>query len=94
MQKCPKCDSDEIYRSRAKSRWEVWRKEITGKRLWRCHNCQWRGWGLESGPKFTDVERENAERAIAPDPPNLKGTSLMREERRPEPVNLKKLDET
>jgi predicted RNA-binding Zn-ribbon protein involved in translation (DUF1610 family) len=92
MQKCPKCGSEEVHRSRAKTRWETWRKEITGKRPYRCHKCGWRGWGVDTGPRFNDLEKEIAERALAPDPPNLKGTLLMRDETRRDNVNLQQLD--
>jgi hypothetical protein len=37
-------------------------------------------------------KRELAERALALNPPNLKGTTLMREDTRQAPVNLEKLD--
>ena len=94
MQKCPKCGSDKIHRSRTKTTWEGWRKEITGKGPYRCHACRWRGWAVDTGPKFTDVAREVAERAIASEPPNLKGASMMREHRYPKPVDLHKLDQS
>jgi hypothetical protein len=76
MQKCPKCGSDRIYRSRAKTTWEGWRKKITGKRPYRCHACNWRGWAVDTGPKFTDLEKQIAERAMALEPLNLNGTPL------------------
>lgn len=91
MHQCPKCSADDIHRSRAKTKWESWRKEITGKRPYRCHACGWRGWGVDMGPKFGDLEKEVAERALAPEPPNLKGTALAREEER-KSVNLDALD--
>lgn len=92
MHQCPKCNSDDIHRSRAKSKWEAWRKEITGKRPYRCHACGWRGWGADMGPKFGDRERELAERALAPEPPNLKGTGLARGEHEPNALDLNRLD--
>jgi hypothetical protein len=92
MQKCPKCNSDNVHRSRTKTKWENWRKEITGKRPYRCHGCNWRGWAPEIAPTFTNLEREIAERAMAPEPPNLKGTPLMRQDRYPKSVDLNKLD--
>ena len=93
MQKCPKCGSDNIHRSRAKTTWENWRKETTGKRPYRCHACSWRGWGVDLGPRFTALEKEIAERAMAPEPPNLKGTPLMRDDRYPKAVDPRKLDQ-
>ncbi len=92
MQQCPKCKSEDVHRSRAKSRWEQWRKEITGKRPYRCQACGWRGWGPDMGPKFDDVEREMAERALAPDPPNLKAAGFGREEQKDKEIKLKELD--
>ena len=51
-----------------------------------------RGWDVDVGPSFNDIEREIAERAMAPEPPNLKGTVLMRDDRCPQVVDLAKLD--
>lgn len=81
MHACPKCKSGNIHRSRSRTRWETWRKSITGKRLFRCPSCGWRGWGVDLGPSFDDGERETAARALAPDPPNLEGTDFARAER-------------
>jgi predicted RNA-binding Zn-ribbon protein involved in translation (DUF1610 family) len=91
MTVCPKCGSANIHRSRSRSRWETWRKEITGKRVFRCHDCGWRGWGADEGPTVTDLEREVAARAAAPDPPNLKDTALARNNRRA-PIDISSLD--
>jgi hypothetical protein len=92
MLACPKCKSAHVHRSRTKSRWEAWRKDITGKRPYRCRACGWRGWAIDSGPKFGDIEKELAERALAPEPPNLKGIVLSREESRGTDVSLAELD--
>ncbi len=55
MQKCPKCESPRIHRSRAKTRAEeVW-KCVSFKQLHRCHACGWRGWGKTT--TFTQVQR-------------------------------------
>jgi predicted RNA-binding Zn-ribbon protein involved in translation (DUF1610 family) len=91
MQTCPKCQSQKVHRSRSRGKWEEWRRHITGKRLYRCPDCQWRGWALDSGPHFSDVDRTAAERALAPEPPNLQGTELART-KTAEPPDLKKLD--
>ena len=48
MQKCPKCDSGQIQRSRAKSRMEQMRKFLSFARPHRCRACGWRGWGAET----------------------------------------------
>jgi hypothetical protein len=91
MEHCPKCKSVEIHRSRAKTRFEEWRKYVTGKRPYRCHACGWRGWAPDLGPRFGDEEVELATRAMAPEPPNLKGTALMRDEAQAS-VSLEDLD--
>lgn len=91
MQLCPKCHSKDIHRSRAKSRWEHWRKNLTGKRPFRCRACKWRGWGVDPGPTFTQAEIDRATRAIAPEPPNLKGTALAVKSAARE-IDLKALD--
>lgn len=83
MEQCPKCKSDDVHRSRAKSRWESWRKGITNRRPYRCRACGWRGWVFE---------REAAERATAPELPNLQGTTLARDESNSSEINLKALD--
>ena len=41
---CPQCSSDNIHRSRHRNRFEAWRKSIFHQRLYRCHDCGWRGW--------------------------------------------------
>ena len=92
MEACRKCNSKDIHRSRAKSKWEHWRKNVTGKRTFRCRACGWRGWGYDSGPVFSDAEREAAERALAPEPPNLKDTALSRVESVRKDIALAELD--
>ena len=88
MPHCPKCQSKEIRRSRSRSRWERWRKEITGKQPYRCRACNWRGW-MRGG--LTQEMAGSHSRAMAPHPPNLAGTLLAR----PDPklqLDLKELD--
>jgi len=91
VQQCPQCQSEVIHRSRTRNRWESWRKEITGKRPYRCHACGWRGWGEDYGPKFDESEVELATRALVPDPPNLKATAFARVEGSRE-LDLNQLD--
>ena len=91
MHKCLKCKSDKIERSRSRSKWEAWRKDITGKRLFRCQTCGWRGWGYDEGPKFDPQDVRSANAALAPEPPNLKDTLLSRRDRRSD-VDVSKLD--
>jgi len=86
---CPKCHSTNLRRSRTRNRWERWRKEITGKRPYRCRACQWRGW--KNTGLVEEAVRSSEARADAPEPPNLKGTLLAR----PDPrlsLDLKELD--
>jgi hypothetical protein len=66
MPNCPKCGS-ETHRSRARGVWERFRKQLTCKRPYRCHNCEWRGWAEGWGPKFVDLESgtNTAENAAA-----------------------------
>jgi hypothetical protein len=54
MQTCPKCSSGNIRRSRCRTLWETWRKSITGKHVFRCRACAWRGWGVDIGPDTRD----------------------------------------
>jgi len=41
---CPICHSDNVHRSRHRNQFEAWRKRIFYYRLYRCHDCEWRGW--------------------------------------------------
>jgi FlaA1/EpsC-like NDP-sugar epimerase len=43
-QPCVRCKDGTLRRSRARSQWERIRKEFTGARLFRCEQCNWRGW--------------------------------------------------
>ena len=85
MGHCPKCRSENLVRSRCKTRWERWRKQITGKRPYRCRTCGWRGWHRVGSSRLAAQSRVS-------DPPNLKGTMLAREDPRLQ-FDLKKLDE-
>src|SRR5688572_7983007 len=86
---CPNCKSKDLRLSHTRSRWERWRRDITGKRPYRCRACQWRGWknaGLgEDAP--TSTLRTNV-----PDPPNLRGTAFARPDSDTRKINLKDLD--
>jgi hypothetical protein len=75
-----------------RSRWEAWRNEITGKRIYRCPACSWRGWSADTGPTSMEGRRLAAERAQAPEPPNLKGTALSRDNSPPSKIDLELLD--
>jgi predicted RNA-binding Zn-ribbon protein involved in translation (DUF1610 family) len=41
---CPQCGSFTLFRSRHRDWKEALRKQLTGKRPYRCHKCRWRGW--------------------------------------------------
>jgi hypothetical protein len=89
MPHCPNCKSKSVRRSRSRSQWERWRKAITHKLLYRCRNCNWRGW---RAPEYNDDDHEtDHSRATAPEPPNLRGTPLARHDTGVH-VDLKELD--
>jgi predicted RNA-binding Zn-ribbon protein involved in translation (DUF1610 family) len=45
MDTCPACGSPRVFRSRTRTKFERLRRELTSKRPYRCHTCNWRGWG-------------------------------------------------
>jgi DNA-directed RNA polymerase subunit RPC12/RpoP len=92
MNHCLKCHSDKVHPSRSRSKWDKWRRRITGKRPYRCPHCGWRGWAPDSGPHFSADEIASSSRAIAPDPPNLKETALAPDNRRVREIDLADLD--
>ena len=77
-----------MARSRSKNRWELWRKEITRKRPFRCRRCAWRGWALDDGTFRRDGA---AIRARAPEGPVLKETPFARNDKL-KVVDLHRLD--
>lgn len=90
MPHCPNCKSKSVHRSRSRNQLERWRKAITHKLLYRCRNCNWRGWQT---PVFTDEDGDRVHsRSTAPDPPNLQGTPLARTDVEVARVDLKALD--
>lgn len=50
MQKCPSCGSGRIHRSHVRSKFEHMKKWFVSTRPFRCHVCDWRGWGEQSTP--------------------------------------------
>ena len=78
-----------LRRSPTRNRWERWRKEITGKRPYRCRACQWRGW-QQIGILEDDVGSLKT-RAEPPEPPNLRGTIFARPDPRHQ-FDVKDLD--
>ena len=43
---CRSCGSRNVHRSKARNLYERFKKLHTATRLYRCHNCRWRGWLL------------------------------------------------
>lgn len=41
---CPRCGEEAVHRSHHRGLIERIRKFLTGKRVYRCHACEWRGW--------------------------------------------------
>jgi hypothetical protein len=64
---------------------------VSRKRLFRCNDCGWRGWLIDSGQRFTAAERDRAARALAAGPVNLNGTALERSDIEA-PLDLDALD--
>ena len=86
MRQCPQCKSNRVHRSRSRTRWERWRKQITGKAAYRCIDCDWRGWALDIGSSIVTATAPDA----IPNPPNLDDSPLARTERRD--IRLEELD--
>jgi hypothetical protein len=86
MPTCPKCKSDRAHRSRSRSRWERWRKQITGKMAFRCPDCGWRGWAFDTDSAIVAA----AAPVSIPEPPNLQASALARTERAE--IRLEELD--
>ncbi|MFZ1731702.1 MAG: hypothetical protein WBQ23_12640 [Bacteroidota bacterium] len=66
---CPKCNAPALLRSHAQSRLEHKRKQMTGKRPWRCHVCDWRGW-------FDETALQYPASAKKPLPPEIAGSDV------------------
>jgi hypothetical protein len=91
MNICRRCKSEDVHLSRTRTKWESCRKEITGKRPFRCRQCGWRGWAVDLGSKFGEDDLEVAKRALAPDPPHVRSSAFADDERRAE-LSLDQLD--
>jgi len=53
-QPCPSCQSQTLYRSRARTLPERIRRKMSVRRLFRCTNCDWRGWLIPL--QFSDAD--------------------------------------
>jgi hypothetical protein len=62
-QPCPMCQSSRLHRSKARSLPERVRRNFSARRLFRCDDCNWRGWLMPL--EFADAE--SAPQAPAPD---------------------------
>jgi predicted RNA-binding Zn-ribbon protein involved in translation (DUF1610 family) len=43
-QACPKCRTGRVHRSKARTMFERFQRELKDERLYRCDECGWRGW--------------------------------------------------
>src|SRR5437870_5823897 len=93
MSKCPRCKAEEIYRSRARSRWETWRKEFTRKRPHRCRACGWRGWVIATTPGSVAEDPNPIVSGVASHVTVLEGTIVTPPEDREADFQLGRLDE-
>jgi uncharacterized protein with PIN domain len=50
---CPKCHAEALHRSHAHTPLEEKRKQVSSKRPFRCHECQWRGWLEETQLRYS-----------------------------------------
>jgi hypothetical protein len=47
---CPACGSGQMRPLPTRTKWELWRRTLTGKRLFRCSDCKRHSWTLDQGP--------------------------------------------
>ena len=81
MDSCPKCESNRVRRSRAKGFFERLRRDFSQKKLFRCHACGWRGWGIETERPPSAQETRGAEVA----PPDVHAIDLALQKAIPKP---------
>ena len=67
MTSCPSCKSNRVFRSKTRGAFERLRRQFTMKRPYRCHACNWRGWG----PDGTQAVAPGAVLHAEARPPNL-----------------------
>lgn len=68
MTSCPRCRSNRVHRSRTKTAWERLRRDFSHKRLFRCDECGWRGWGeVTERARPGSAPPEGSSDAAAPD---------------------------
>lgn len=68
-QTCGACGGSNVHRSRSRNFFERFRRARSTKRLYRCHDCGWRGWlePLLLWPSETIAERSGAPDLVALD---------------------------
>jgi predicted RNA-binding Zn-ribbon protein involved in translation (DUF1610 family) len=66
MTSCPSCGSNRVFRSKARTALERFRRQLTMKRPYRCHACNWRGWAPDGMQAVAPADLPDAP-AEAPD---------------------------
>jgi len=54
---CPKCNAPALHRSSVKTQIERVRRNLSEKRKYRCHSCDWHGWMSESSLRYPSVSQ-------------------------------------
>jgi hypothetical protein len=52
---CPKCKVLALRRSHTRTKFERFKREHSGMRIFRCHACSWRGWLDESKLRYSNT---------------------------------------
>ena len=75
-QPCPHCGSSRLHRSRARNLPERVRRNFSARRLFRCDDCEWRGWLIPLD--FGDFDP-----IVGPDTPDLGSLDVAMHSARP-----------
>ena len=81
MTVCPACGSTRVFRSRTRNVFERFRRQFSMKRPFRCHACNWRGWGTETEQVVSAEDLGDGNAAA----PNLHAIDVSLEESRRKP---------
>lgn len=57
---CPKCKVLALRRSHTRTKFERFKREHSGMRIFRCHACSWRGWLDESKLRYSNTSDSDA----------------------------------
>jgi hypothetical protein len=69
MTRCPTCSSPRIYPSRLRSPLERIRRALTDRQPYRCHACEYRGWGEIHVPiDHTDADPDDLRTGVSAEP--------------------------